>query len=245
MTTAAIIQARMGSTRLPGKVLLPLAGKTMLEHVVARATAAPGIDLVVLATTDLPRDDELAERAADMGLSCHRGSESDVLARYVGAAREFDADLVVRITSDCPLLDADLVGEILAAREALVRATGPVDYFSNTVVRRYPRGLDTEVVPTSVLEDVAARSTDPRAREHVTWGLYGDPDRYRCEAFLNDDPDLSDLRWTVDTEDDYELVRRIYAAAGDGVFGRARVLALLDEHPEWNQINAHVEQKRT
>lgn len=245
MTTAAIIQARMGSTRLPGKVLLPLAGKSMLEHVVARAAAAPGIDLVVLATTDLARDDALAAKARELGVACFRGSESDVLARYVGAAREVDADLVVRITSDCPLLDPALVGEILSARAELVRTSGPVDYFSNTVVRRYPRGLDTEVVPTTVLVDVAARATDPRAREHVTWGLYNDPDRYRCEAFLNDDPDRSELRWTVDTEADFELVRRIYEELGDGLFGRERVLALLAENPDWSDINAHVEQKPT
>lgn len=234
----------MGSTRLPGKVLRELAGRSMLEQVVRRARAAPGIDEVVVATTTLDRDEPIVALCDARGIASFRGSEQDVLSRYVGAAREVGAELVVRITSDCPLLDAGLVGDILAARAELVERTGPVDYFSNTVVRRFPRGLDTEVVPAEILEGVAAVATDPRAREHVTWHLYSHPQEFRCECFESDEPDRSQLRWTVDTPEDFELARRIYDALGDRVFGRGEVLELLDEHPDWLRINADVEQKR-
>lgn len=246
MRTVAIIQARMGSTRLPGKVLEDLAGRTMLHHVVTRARAAQGIDAVCVATTTLDRDTPLLAAAASAGAAIFRGSEDDVLSRYVGAAEATGAELVVRITSDCPLLDPVLVGEMLALRERLVRETGPVDAYSNTFVRTFPRGLDTEIVPADVLADVARTTDDPRAREHVTWHLYQHPERYRLVPHVESgDRDRSAERWTVDTTEDLELVRRIYDTLGtDEPFGREAVFDVLREHPDWRDLNAHIEQKK-
>jgi spore coat polysaccharide biosynthesis protein SpsF len=245
MTTAAIIQARMGSTRLPGKVLMDLAGRPMLEHVVRRVASASRVDIVCVATTTLDRDDPVADAAAGSGAAVVRGSEADVLGRYAQAVRELSADLVVRITSDCPLIDPQVVDEMLTAREAL--GAHPVDCYCNTVERRFPRGLDTEIVPAPVLLALAGGASDPRAREHVTWELYQHPDRYRVVNHLQaDGRDDSALRWTVDTPEDFDLMRRIFRALAErGPFGLAEVRALLEAHPDWIEINAHIEQKRT
>jgi len=246
MTTAAIIQARMGSTRLPGKVLMDLAGRPMLEHVVRRVASAARVDIVCVATTTLDRDDPVADAAARFGAAVVRGSEADVLDRYAQAIRELAADLVVRITSDCPLIDPQVVDEMLTAREAL-EVEHPVDCYCNTVERTFPRGLDTEIVPAPVLVALAGEASDPRAREHVTWELYQHPDRYRVVSHLQaGGRDDSAHRWTVDTPEDFELMRRIFRALAErGPFGLAEVRALLDTHPDWIGINAHIEQKRT
>lgn len=245
--TLVIIQARMGSTRLPGKVLMPLAGEPMLAHVVRRAAAAPGVDGVVVATTLRVFDDPVAALARRLGAMVFRGSEDDVLDRYVGAAREHGAELVVRVTSDCPLYDTTLLGEMLAARAALA-ATRHVDIYCNIFGRRtYPRGLDTEIVDAATLMEFARTATDPRAREHVTWGLYQEPARF---TIVNHEQphgrDNSSLRWTVDTPEDYEMVRLIYdaLAPGNPRFGFAETLAWLRRHPEVAVMNAHVEQKK-
>jgi len=245
MTTAAIIQARMGSTRLPGKVLMDLAGRPMLEHVVRRVASAAKVDIVCVATTTLDRDDPVADAAARLGAAVVRGSEADVLDRYARAVRELSADLVVRITSDCPLIDPQVVDEMLTAREAL--GAHRVDCYCNTVERRFPRGLDTEIVPAPVLVALAREAKDPRAREHVTWELYQHPDRYRVVNHLQaGGRDDSAHRWTVDTPEDFELMRRVFGALADrGPFGLAEVRALLAAHPDWIGINAHIEQKRT
>jgi spore coat polysaccharide biosynthesis protein SpsF len=243
--TVAIVQARMGSTRLPGKVLEDVAGQPMLAHVVARCRAVPRLDAVCVATTTLERDEALVAVAEASGAVAFRGDEQDVLRRYVDAADATGADLVVRITSDCPLLDPGLVDEMLERRERLVDETGPIDCYSNAAVRTYPRGLDTEIVPKSVLAALDATATDPRAREHVTWALYRDPAVYRVEHHVESGGrDRSAHRWTVDTQEDLDLVRRIYEELGGGIFGREAVFEAFERHPEWKAINAHVEQKR-
>jgi spore coat polysaccharide biosynthesis protein SpsF len=243
MTTAAIIQARMGSTRLPGKVLMDLAGRPMLEHVVRRVASASRVDVVCVATTTQSRDDAVARLAARCGAGVFRGSEDDVLARFVGAGRAVGADLVVRITGDCPLHDPALLEEMLEQR---VRLDGPIDYYANTLRRTYPRGLDTEIVPQAVLEEAAATATDPRAREHVTWHVYSHPERFCLAHHVQaDGRDDSHHRWTVDTEEDFELARRVLDALPDDRFGWRDVLELFDAHPDWSAINAAVEQKET
>ena len=247
MRTVAIIQARMGSTRLPGKVLEDIAGRPMLDHVIRRACAVARVDAVCVATTTLAHDEPLVAVAEDAGAATFRGSEQDVLARYVGAAEATGAELIVRITSDCPLLDPELVDEMLMRREELSLAAGSVDLYSNAVVRTFPRGLDTEIVPTDVLQQLAGSTDDPRAREHVTWGLYQDADRYRVLHHVESGGrDRSDHRWTVDTPEDLEFVRRIYGELWEdgAVFGREAVMEALERHPEWKRINADVEQKR-
>jgi len=245
VSTVAIIQARMGSTRLPGKVLRDLGGRPMLEHVVRRVRAARGVDAVCVATTRAEGDDEISALGERCGAEIFRGSEDDVLGRYAGAARRLGTRLVVRVTADCPLYDPDLLAEMLAARQRLVAETGPVDYYSNCGRRTYPRGLDTEILPAEVLALADREATDPFEREHVTPFVRNRPERFRLEDHLNPDGDWSALRWTVDEPEDFELVRRIYSELGGGeIFGRHEVRALLERRPEWLEINAGVRQKR-
>lgn len=247
MNAAAIIQARMGSTRLPGKVLRELCGRPMLEHVVRRVQAAERVDSVCVATTTDPADDAVAALASEIGAAVFRGSEDDVLSRYVGAADMLGVELVVRITADCPLCDPSLLDEMLAARDGMVETTGPIDYYSNTLRRTYPRGLDAEIVPASVLRRVADMATDPRAREHVTWHIYQHPREFRLENHAQrGGRDDSALRWTVDAPQDFEFVRLVYEAlyGADPLFDRHAVLELLERRPELAEINRDVEQKR-
>lgn len=239
MTTVAIIQARLGSERLPGKVLAPIAGRSMLAWVVARAQAAATVDQVVVATTTAAEDDavEVAARAAGAGV--FRGERADVLGRYLGAARTVAADRVVRLTADCPLLDPAVIDAVV---EALATTPG-CDYASNTVARTYPRGLDVEAMPLTTLVRLDAVARAPAHREHVTAYLTDNPAGFArlsvCAAV-----DHSDLRWTVDTEVDLALVRAIYAGvAPTPATPYLRIVDWLRARPELSGINAGVNQR--
>lgn len=247
MKTVAIIQARMGSTRLPNKVLEQVEGHTVLGHTVRRAQAIVGVDQVVVATTRAARDEAVVAEAARLGVACFRGSENDVLSRYVEAARAVDADVVVRITSDCPLLDpVESAKVVRALHEAIARGEA-MAYASNTLDRRYPRGLDTEAFTREALERAHARADSPREREHVTLTMYEHPDDYRLCSVASDSGDASRHRWTVDTADDLKLVRevmaRLWPSHGDR-FGLSEVLAVIDREPWIAELNHHVEQKK-
>lgn len=239
MKTLAIIQARMGSTRLPGKVLMDLAGTPMLARVVHRTQRAQTIDAIVVAITDLAQDDVLAQLCAARGWLCYRGSENDVLDRYYQAARQFDADIIVRITSDCPLIDPGVIDQVVQA----YRTSPPVDYACNVLPRRtFPRGLDTEVFGRELLERLWHLDQNPATREHVTQYLHKHLAEFTTRGVMHDQ-DLSQMRWTVDTPDDLAFVRKIYEHFGHDSFSWCDVLAVLNEHPEWQAINAHVQQK--
>jgi spore coat polysaccharide biosynthesis protein SpsF (cytidylyltransferase family) len=236
----AVVQARLGSTRLPGKALLPIAGRPMVAHVVERIAAAPGVDQVVLATTLEPEDDALEDFARSAGLPCVRGSVADVLDRFRTAVSAHPADVVVRATADCPLLDPSISGLVVA--EYLRRAPD-VDYVSNVHPPTYPDGLDTEVFSRAALER-AWREASPdssRDREHVTPYIWERrPERFRL-ANVRHPEDLSGLRWTVDDARDLDFVRAVYGAlAPDGtrLFGMHDVLALLCSHPALAAVNA-------
>jgi spore coat polysaccharide biosynthesis protein SpsF len=236
MTTAVIIQARMGSTRLPGKVLKPLAGKPMLAQVIRRARAIPGTGVVAVATSDLAEDDAIAACCRGLDTPCLRGSALDVLARYHGAAAALGASTIVRITSDCPLLSPEISGRVLAA-------AGPGDHYTSNCRRRtFPRGLDTEVVPWAALDLAHREATAPADREHVMPFLWRQPERFRLRDVV-DGVDRSALRWTVDTPEDYALAERFYDLLGED-FTYADALAAWDAHPEWAALNAHIEQKK-
>lgn len=238
MRTIAIVQARMGSTRLPGKTMRPLAGEPMLARVVNRTRRARRVDQVVVATTDAARDEPIVGLCRERGWPCFRGSEDDVLDRYHGAADAYGADVIVRITSDCPLIDPALVDEVDAAF-----SEGGCDYASNSLEpRTFPRGLDTEVIARSALDAAWREDHDPQWREHVTPYIYRHPERFRLRRVANGQ-DLSFHRWTVDTEEDYALVSRIYGAFEGDAFGWRQVLALLEQHPEWMALNRGVHQK--
>jgi len=237
MKTVAIIQARLGSTRLPGKVLLDLAGDSMLARVVHRVRRAASVDEVVIATTVESRDDELAKVCASRGWSCFRGSEHDVLDRYYQTARAHGADVIVRITSDCPLIEPTLIDAIVERRE-LQQA----DFASNTLQRTYPRGLDTEVFTSTLLDTAWRDDRNPAWREHVTPFMTNHPERFSIIQFT-DAEDHSDLRWTVDTPQDFALVEKVFTHFSDDAFTQEDVLALLARNPEWVKINEGIEQK--
>ena len=236
--TVAIIQARTGSTRLPGKILLPLLGEPLLVRVVRRVDRAKSIDATVVATTTLADDDAIADLGANEGWLVERGSEMDLLDRYLRAGRAHDAERVVRITSDCPLIDPDLIDEVVAALEA-----AGSDYASNTLEpRTLPRGLDVEAMTMAALEAAGHEDHDPASREHATPFIYRHPERFRLTR-VSYPLDLSVHRWTVDTPEDYELVCRLYDALGRDDFSWLDALEVVEAHPEWASLNRHVEQK--
>lgn len=236
MRTVAIIQARMGSSRLPGKVLADIHGDTMLGRVVSRLRAARTIDEVVIATSVLADDDAIVTEATRLGCGSHRGSETDVLDRYLGAARAYNADAIVRVTADCPLLDAGVVDLVVSA---LVR---DVDYASNTHTRTFPRGLDVEAMHRDTLERIGRLGTSESAREHVTAFVMERPELFRVRQIVAVD-DASQLRWTVDTSDDLALVRTLYALYEPDAVSYRKLVEIVRSRPELRSFNAHVIQK--
>ena len=239
MTTLIIVQARMTSTRLPGKVLLPLAGEPMLTRLVERLRRVQRADGIVIATTTNATDDPIAALCSQLGVPCHRGSEHDVLSRYADAARLHGADVVVRITSDCPLIDPSLIDQVIAVHEE-----GDSDYVSNMLPPTWPYGMAVEVFSAAALAQAHAEATQAAEREHVTPFIYWHPERYRLRNVASP-VDLSQHRWTVDTPEDYALVGRLFdhLMPTHPHFTQADVLALLDQHPDWIAINQHIQQK--
>jgi spore coat polysaccharide biosynthesis protein SpsF (cytidylyltransferase family) len=236
-TVLAVVQARLGSTRLPGKALLDLAGRPMLAHVLDRAAAVPGVDQVVLATTASPEDDVLAAVAHEAGAACVRGSIEDVLDRFRDVLGAHPADVVVRLTGDCPLLDPAVSGLVVA--EYLRRAR-EVDYVSNVHPSTYPDGLDTEVIGAAALEEAWREARRASDREHVTPFLWRQPERFRLANVAHAE-DLSSLRWTVDDARDLDFARAVYRVLspdGGRIFGMMELLDVLRAHPDVSSLNA-------
>lgn len=230
----------MTSTRLPGKVLMDLAGRPLLVRQLERLRACADVDEIVIATTTNTTDDPLVAAAGAAGVRWFRGSEHDVLGRYAGAAREAGADVVVRVTSDCPLIDPDELGAVIAG------LTPEYDYAANILERRLPRGLDAEALWRDTLDRTARLAGSAPAREHVTWFCHTErPDLFLLRSVVRPF-DAADLRWTVDTPEDLALVRRIFEELGLAEAPRPfpEILAHVRAHPELAAINAHVEQKR-
>src|SRR5262249_28739919 len=230
---AAVVQARMGSTRLPGKTLGETAGKPLLAHLVERVAASKFVEDVIIATTAHARDDVIASFADARGLKCHRGSETDVLDRIHGAVQRFGVDAIVRVTPDCPLLDPRVVDVVVDAYRS-----GQYDYVANAAPRTYPDGLDVEVFSRAALERAWREARLPSEREHVT------PYLRTSGTFriLNIEhvPDLSSLKWSVDTAEDLEFARAVYAALeGHGLFSMEDVLRVLRERPVLAATNGH------
>ncbi|KXG76348.1 cytidylyltransferase domain-containing protein [Thermotalea metallivorans] len=238
----AIIQARMGSTRLPGKILKKVKGKTVLEHVVYRVQQAKQIDKIVIATTELEQDHVVAEKAISCGIRYFRGSEDDVLSRYYHAAKENNADIVVRITSDCPLIDSKLIDKMVQfyKENNYVFVTNVGNHASQ---RTYPRGLDTEIFSFQVLETAFYNAKEKYQREHVTPYIY---ENERKIYYYRNDVDYSAYRWTLDTEEDFQLISAVYGYLYDENenFGLGDILKLMEKHPELIKLNEHVEQKK-
>ena len=237
MRTLGIVQARMGSTRLPGKVLRQLAGRTVLERVVRAARDSGVLDELVVATTSEAVDDAVVAECTAIGVPVHRGPVDDVLTRFLGVLDGYDSDTVLRFTADCPLLDPELIA--LAAK---VFAAAPyVDYLSTSIARTLPRGLAVEVVRTDVLRDIDKLATEHH-RTHVTSYIYSHPEDFTVLG-LTMQPDLSHLRLTLDTPDDWRLIEAIIEHFGDVSVPVRTLTDWLAHRPELTVLNAHVEQK--
>ena len=238
----AIVQARMGSRRLPEKVLADIQGRPMLQRVITRVGRAKWPRQVVVATSRNPDDGPIAELCARLGVPCTRGSAEDVLDRFHQAAIETQAEAVVRITADCPLIDPILIDETILA---FLRAEPPVDFACNRLSwdRTYPIGTDTEVCSLQALHIAWREADQPHQREHVMPFLYENQDRFRVLQVRSSDPELGKLRWTVDEAEDLEFVREVYARFGRDDFSWLDVLALLQREPELARINMAVVHK--
>ncbi|MFZ2491222.1 MAG: glycosyltransferase family protein [Thermoanaerobaculia bacterium] len=233
MKRIVVLQARMGSTRLPGKVLADIGGKSMLAHVIERAARIPSIDQVVVATSIDSANEPLMDVARQLGVMSYAGSEADVLDRYYQAARLAAADVIVRVTADCPLLDPSVSGAVIERFCA-----GPFDYVSNTNPPTFPDGLDTEVFSFQALERAWRDAALTSEREHVTPFLWKNTDLFRIDN-VTGARDLSHHRWTVDDAGDLAFVRAVFASmAGREDFGMAEVLEVLDRHPELRELNS-------
>ncbi len=235
MTTVAIIQARMGASRLPGKVLEDLAGKPVLAWVVAAATATVGVDRICVATSIAEPDDAIADWCAANDMACHRGPEEDVLARFALAAKAENADIVMRLTADCPLLDPAVCAQVL---QLMKRSGG--DYASNVDPASWPDGLDCEVFTVAALNTAAAEAIRPTEREHVTPFIRHRRRRFATQNLGCSLPGLAAERWTLDTPEDLKFLRAVTAKLADPSRppSLVEVLAVLDENPELRDINS-------
>lgn len=243
MKVVVVIQARLSSTRLPAKVLLDLGGKTALERCLARARRFSQVAEVVIATSESPADDLIDAVGRRLGARVIRGSEGDVLSRYAKAAALTQADAIVRCTSDCPLLDPALSSMVI---QSFLKAPGTVDYASNVLERRLPRGLDTEIVSREALERAHREATAGEEREHVTLHIVRRPALFRClSVAMPAGPDLSHHRWTLDTLEDYRLLHTLFERLGAeaDMASMEAVLAVLAREPQLAEINAEVRQK--
>lgn len=235
----AIVQARMNSSRLPGKILEPLDGRPALDMLVRRVRLARTVSELVIATTDDPLDDPVASLADEAGIACFRGGEEDVLGRYVGAAALTDSPIIVRITGDCPLIDPGVLDQVVDR----LAADASADYASNVEPRRYPWGLDVEAFTRSTLDELDGLSRSADEREHVTLSLYTThADRFRRVSVIAPGDD-SDLRWTLDYPEDLAFLQRITTDLGLGSIPEPPPYRTLVDwcrrNPEASSMNAH------
>jgi spore coat polysaccharide biosynthesis protein SpsF len=242
MKVVAILQARMSSTRLPGKVLKTASGRTMLDRMVERVRKAATVDEVVVATTSDPSDDAIVRACHKCGVEVFRGSQQDVLDRYYQAARLYHAEVIVRLTGDCPLIDPLLINEVVTALIAN-KADLACNRLPPPFTRTYPIGLDVEACTFAALENDWQHATQKHEREHVLPYLYAEPGGFNVLQ-LNYTQDLGHLRWTLDTPEDLLLLRRIYRHFhGRNDFSWLDVLQLQREQPAMFKVNAQVKHK--
>ena len=234
----AIVEARMGSTRLPGKTLMPLAGQPAIKLLLERLSRAHGIDTIVLATTTNPEDDVLEEFCRDNQVVCFRGSSEDVLGRVHAAAKKYATDVVVEVTGDCPLLDPVLIDECI---ELFLKSD--YDYLSNFLVQSYPPGIDVQIFTFDALEEMHLSAKDPKFREHVTLYIVKHPEKFKMHN-ITAPPELHYPDWHLELDEpkDYELIKKVYEALyfKDPAFGASDIISLLKENPEWLEINKDV-----
>jgi spore coat polysaccharide biosynthesis protein SpsF len=242
MRTIATIEARMNSSRLPGKVMLPILGKPALQLLVERLRRAKSLDGIVIATTTHPADAVIERLAAKLGVGCFRGGEEDVLERVLLSAQSAQADVIVEITGDCPMLDPEMVDAVVESHR-----TGKYDYVSNVIGRPLPLGLSVQAFATAVLAEVAQLTQDPADREHVSLYIYEHPERYRLHTVIMEEAEKhNDIRVTLDTAEDYALIEALFEALlpTNPTFTFRDVVELCRRRPELLELNRHIVQKR-
>lgn len=235
------IEARMTSTRLPGKILKPILGRPVLEFLIERLQHVALIDEIVVATTTNSTDDPIVNLCTRLDIKYFRGSEEDVLIRVLNAAKSASADIIVEITGDCPLIDPTIIEDCLKSF-----LDGNYDYVSNTIERSYPDGLDVQVFPVSVLEEVNFLTKDPIDHEHVSLYIYKHPERYKLKNLkANGDLFWPELGITLDTQEDYELISDIFEELypKNPRFSALDIVKLLHDKPELLEINRHIKRK--
>ena len=242
MNVVAIIQARMASSRLPGKVMLPIEGQPMLARVVNRVAESEEIDLLVVATTTDAEDEQIEALCRELGIKSFRGHPLDVLDRVYQCAHQEKADVVVRLTGDCPLIDPGIIDLTIST---FLGSEPPLDFVANRLPteRSYPIGLDTEVCSFSALQEVWERADQPYQREHVMPSFYAPSSPYHIKI-LHHDPDYGHLRWTVDTKEDLQLVCEVYRHfAPREDFSWLDIIKLYRDRPDLAAINMGVDHK--
>ena len=238
MKKVVIVQARMTSTRLPGKVMKIVCDKPLLEHLINRLRRVKYADQVVIATTVNDTDNQIVNLCKELGTLYYRGSEEDVLGRYYEAAVEYGGDIIIRITSDCPVIDPEVVDSLI---NFYTNNIEKYDYVSNTLKRTYPRGMDVEVFPFSILKEAHEEAKKEREREHVTPFIVYNPMRYRLSN-IEYSENFSHYRWTVDTSEDFHLITKILNALYNEKpeFTMKDIVSVMKSNPEWISINADV-----
>lgn len=241
MKKVAIVQARSGSTRLPGKIFKEICGKPMLWHVINRLSYSVQIDKIVIATTTASEDDSTEKFCIENRIEFFRGSVENVLSRYYESALQSGADIIIRVTSDCPMIDPAIIDKML---EQFISSGQAIDYMSNVVERTFPRGLDTEIMTFDTLSEAVNGAVSAFDREHVTPYIYNNPDRFKIANFKNE-KDYSRYRLTVDTIEDFNLITRIYNELyiPAKLFLLDDIIDLMNRKPELNKINVHIKQK--
>ncbi|WP_319763613.1 glycosyltransferase family protein [Maridesulfovibrio sp.] len=236
MKVTAIIQARMTSSRLPGKILMEVMGKPLLQLMIERTLAAECVDSVVLATTDNPEDDPTEKLGRELGVKVFRGSEDDVLGRFYQAAKQYGGEHIMRLTGDCPLIDPDLLDQL-----ADFYFNGKFDFASNCEEPTLPDGLDAEILSFKTLEEAHAKAERPSHREHVTLFVCDHPEMFKIGSWLNG-TDYSSLRWTVDNAEDFEAVKaiieRLLPVKQD--FRMMDAVNMIRNNPEITAVNSHI-----
>ena len=237
---SAIIQARLGSTRLPGKTLMTLEDESLLGHLVMRVKASRFVNDIIIATTEHQRDDAIEDFAVQRGLKFYRGSEDDVLDRFYQAAVKFGAENIVRVTPDCPMLDPEVMDLVLSSY-----VHGEYDYVSNILPPTYPDGLDTEIFSFPALEKAWKESKLPFEREHVTEYIIHHPELFRLFNVEKPGDSAAWLRWTVDTKEDFEFAKQVFAKlySPQKIFYMEDIVRCLDENPSLLDINHRDVQK--
>ena len=243
MRKLIIAQARMASTRLPGKVMKIVCGKPLLEHFINRLKRVKSADQIVIATTVNETEDIIVDLCKKLDISYYRGSEEDVLGRYYEAAVEYGGDIIIRITSDCPVIDPEVVDYLI---NFYTNNIEKYDYVSNTLKRTYPQGMDSEIISFDILKEAHLNAYDPFDREHVTPFFISRPSRYRLHN-IEHSTNLSHYRLTIDTSEDLDLVKKIFKELffTNHKFTMRDILSVMEANPDWIKINSHVKHKES